>query len=563
PAPKPLVEFKPHAQPVVAVASAKSDGSEFLAGYADGTVIHFKINPALPGDAPTEVRRLAHGSALNQLAVSLNAIGGPRAATAGPAGGVNLWNLADGAKIAELKGDPTIAPTIDALTRENTVATRLKAYWDAQGPEAEKLWTAESEKAKQSGEEIAKAKREIVAKRNEFAKLKSAVPAAKEEDITKASDAIAVAERTLTGALRNRELSTRLAGDAFARQTGAKSASQEAESTIAALKTEIEALQKAIPEAEKTTLSVALTFAPDGASLAQAMKDGTLRLWSAENGTWLEDFNAGTGIRSLAYASKDQLLTAREGRNLLVWNLPGQEWSLAQTLGDGKEPKPFVDRVTALAFNPEGTLLATGSGVPSRSGEIIAWNTADWSIAAENDEAHGDALTAFVFSPDGSKLASASTDRLVKVFDATTLELSQTFEGHTSHVLDVDWNADGLTLASAGADLQVKIWDIAEGQQKTKVEGFGKEVGTVVYVGGTDNLLTASGDKTLKLANQPLPEAGDTFLHTAAASIDGKLIIAGGQDGVLRVWDAVGKKLLKAYPSPEAEVAKVAKVASE
>ncbi|MCB1230702.1 MAG: hypothetical protein KDN19_10575 [Verrucomicrobiae bacterium] len=558
PKPKTLVEFKPHGQPVVAVASASNDGTEFLAGYADGTVIQFKIDPAKPGDAPKEIRRLAHGAPLTQLSVALNAPAGPRVATAGATGSLNLWNLADGAKVAELKGDPAIAPRIEGLQRDSTVAARLKSHWEKQGPEAEKLWKDESEKAKSAGETIAKARRDIVAKRAARDALIAKTPAAKEEDIAKAREDLVAAERALSGAIRNRDLSARLAGDAFAKQTSAQSAAQEADSLAAALKTEIEALQKTIPEAEKAIASTAIAFSTDGATLAQALKDGTIRLRSTSDGAWLEDFAAGGAVKAMAFDRSNRLLTAREGKNLLTWELPGHQWTLAKTLGDGKTPDPFVDRVTALAFSPDGDQLVTGSGVPSRSGGIIVWDTESWSILARDDKAHEDTITSFAFSPDGDRFASGSTDRLIKVFEAGTLDPIQTFEGHTSHVLDVAWNPDGLTLASAGADLQVKVWDIAENQESSKVEGFGKEVGTVAYLGGTDTLLTASGDKTLKLANQPLPETGDTFLHTAAASADGKLIIAGGQDSVLRLWDATGKKLIQSFPSPEADPSKVA-----
>jgi WD40 repeat protein len=214
--------------------------------------------------------------------------------------------------------------------------------------------------------------------------------------------------------------------------------------------------------------------------------------------------------------------------------------------------------VTALAFNPSGERLITGTGVPSRSGELKLWNTADWTVVAENDEAHEDTITSFTFSPYGKQVASGSTDRMVKIFDAETLEYQKTFEGHTSHVLDVAWNADGLDIASASADKQVKIWNVAEGQQKQKIEGYDKEITSIEYVADNTTLLTASGDKTLKLSNAPLPEAGDTFLHTCAASPDGTIIIAGGQDGVLRVWDGIAKKLLSAFESPGAEAAKVA-----
>lgn len=551
----PPAEAKPHGQPVVGLAATGAHRREFLAGYADGTVIHFKIDPAKPESPPTEVRRIAHGSVIDQVVVSSS----DRMATAGPTGPVKLWNLADGKLVAELKGDPTLPSEVEGLNGEVTVATRLKTHWDKKAPEAEKLWQAESEKAKEAGDTIAKARREVVTKRRELATLQSQVsPAPTDEELQNAEEAVTTAERTLAGATRNRDLSTRLAGDAFARQIEAQSASKEAEALAAALKAEAEAIQKTIPEAENATHSLGLGFSADGLTLAQAMKDGTVRLWSAGKGAWLEDFPGSPGLQQLTFAGSTHLLTTQEGRNLLVWNVPGSDWSLAHLLGDGVEAAPFADRVTALAFHPDGGLLLTGSGVPSRGGDIISWNTTDWSEAGRLDEAHRDTLTAFTFSPDGNRFASASTDRLIKVFDTSTLDYQQTFEGHTSHVLDVDWNADGLTLASAGADLQVKLWDVTEGQQKSKVEGYLKEIGTVRFLGSSETLLTASGDKTLKLANAPLPDAGDTFLHTAATSEDGSVIIAGGQDGVLRLWDAKAKKLVQSFPSPEAEAAKIA-----
>jgi WD40 repeat protein len=373
----------------------------------------------------------------------------------------------------------------------------------------------------------------------------------------KAREALAVAERTVSGAARNRDLSATLAGEAFGRQTAAKSGSKEAESLVAALKAESEALQKAAPEEEKKAVAGSLAFSADGSLVIQSLAGGTMRLFSLTSGAWLEDIASGKEVIALASAG-EKLITASKDKQLIAWNLPGRDWTLAATLGDGKSPDPFADRVTALAFDPEGRKLITGSGVPSRNGQVAIWDTATWSQLVTNPKTHIDTLTAFAFSPDGSRVASASTDKLIKILDAETLEVQRTFEGHTSHVLDIAWNADDLSLASASADLKVKIWDLADGRVKSTVEGYTKEIGTVTYVGETESLLTASGDKVVKLANQPLPEAGDTFLHTADASADGTRLIAGGQDSILRLWDGTAKKLITSFPSPEAEAGKIA-----
>lgn len=554
PKPKLVVEFEIHAHPIVEIKSANPDGTEFFVAHADGTVIHFKVDPAKPAESPAQVRRLAHGGALNQLAVSLNAPDGGRIATAGATGAVRLWQIADGAKVADLQGDPSLTPRIVALQRGQAVASRLKAHWDKRGPEEEKLWKAESDKARKSGEAIAKARRDLAAKKQALVELESKIPAAKEDEIAKAREGIVAAERTLTGAVRNRDSSARLSGDAFTRQIAAQAASSEAENLAVALKTEEEAMRKAHGESVANTVSLALAFSPDGASLVAALKEGGVRSWSSSDGTWLEDAAAVANAQQLTFSSNSDLIAVSSDKKATPWALPGKSWSLAKTLGNGKDADPFVDRVSALAFSPDGGTLLTGTGVPSRSGEVIAWSTADWTVTAHNEEAHDDTITAFAFSPGGSRFASSGTDQMVKVFKAAGLVHEKTLEGHTSHVLDVDWNADNLALVSSSADLQVKVWDLLSGREKSKVEGFQKEVSSVAFVADTDTLLTASGDKTVKLANAPLPGAGGTFQHTAAVSPDGQWIIAGGQDSVLRIWDGKAKKLVKAFASPEAGV---------
>jgi WD40 repeat protein len=62
------------------------------------------------------------------------------------------------------------------------------------------------------------------------------------------------------------------------------------------------------------------------------------------------------------------------------------------------------------------------------------------------------------FSPDGQRLASASVDKTVKVWDAATGQEVLTLKGHTGAVSSVAFSPDGTRLASAGAG-GVKVWD--------------------------------------------------------------------------------------------------------
>ena len=69
------------------------------------------------------------------------------------------------------------------------------------------------------------------------------------------------------------------------------------------------------------------------------------------------------------------------------------------------------------------------------------------------------------FSPDGKRLASASRDQTVKVWDAVTGQEILTLKGHTSGVTSVAFSPDGKRLASAAPRMTVKVWDAATGQE--------------------------------------------------------------------------------------------------
>ena len=65
------------------------------------------------------------------------------------------------------------------------------------------------------------------------------------------------------------------------------------------------------------------------------------------------------------------------------------------------------------------------------------------------------------FSPDG-RLASAGLDWFVKLWNLETGVDYRTYRGHTDRVFAVAFSADGKKLASASADHTVRIWDVSE-----------------------------------------------------------------------------------------------------
>ena len=71
------------------------------------------------------------------------------------------------------------------------------------------------------------------------------------------------------------------------------------------------------------------------------------------------------------------------------------------------------------------------------------------------------------FSPDGSTLASASWDMMVRLWNPETMRPKSGLIGHTGYVLSVAYSPDGQTLASGSTDGTVLLWDMTRFQPKS------------------------------------------------------------------------------------------------
>ena len=399
------------------------------------------------------------------------------------------------------------------------------------------------EALKELDDQVKKAKMQLAMTTNA---LKAAQDAAKKaaDEHAKKKQEFDEMERKYQEAIRNREVAQRFVKRAEEAKELAQGKLDAAQKTIEVRKAESEEAKKAATAAG-SVLGV-VEFSEDGSRVLASADDGNIYSWAAKTGLPSRVINTGPGASVALCRVGKNVLSVKHDKSVKTWDLaPG--WRLERTIGKTGDAKVIVDRVNSIAFSPDGNLLASASGVPSRSGAINIWQVKDGKEVCRNADSHSDTISAIAFSPDGSRLATGATDRFVKVFKVADASFERAFEGHTNHVLDVSWRADGLALASAGADHVVKVWDFEAGTQKQTVKGHSKAVSSVDFVGITETLLTGSGDKSVRLANQSLPDGG-TFIHAAESSRDGSIIAAGGEDSLLRVWTAADKKLLFKLP---------------
>jgi WD40 repeat protein len=316
--------------------------------------------------------------------------------------------------------------------------------------------------------------------------------------------------------------------------TAAKTAQDKATADLAALKQEI---------AKAVLKPLAVTLSPDSQRAAALLEDGTLRVWAVATGQVIEESTANEASTHVSTAA-DGSFVAVKSVTLTTGGV--SKWTLERALD---EKSLFADRVNALRFSPDGRILATGGGEPSRSGDIVFFDVASGKVTQRWKEKHSDTVLCLDFSPDGKRLASGAADKIARVSDVTTGKQLNIFEGHTHHVMGIAFRSDGRVLATAGADGVVSSWDMIIGERKKKIEGWTKEVTSLQFIGATNQIVTSAGDNKVRIITDEGTEVRSIanlpdFMQSAASLPNGSAVIAGGEDSILRLWDGAGKELV-------------------
>jgi WD40 repeat protein len=510
------------------------------------------------------IRQAEHGAPVHSISISPD---NAKVASAGADGNSKIWNFADAQLAATLGGDWMAESLVLRSQREATRRQALVDRMAARIPELEKAVQAEVDAKKKVEEVRVKAVEAVAAKQQELEKAmatvvehekmiadaKAAVEAAMKrveqlntelDPKKKAQEAAQVAKAAADMEVVKHDQAIAAADEAINRATAAVPAQQqkvEAEKQVVqAALASVETIKQEAAAKRKPVLSCA--FDREGRTLLTAQDDNTLRAYSVDGSRQTALWNGLTFTpRNLVALPSGLLVASKPDVQPSLWNSK-MEWRLERVIGTPEE-SPFSDRVTALDFNADGSLLAVGGGAPSRSGELKIVNVADGAIARDLGPVHSDTVLGTKFSPDGKQIATCGADKLAKIWDVATGQALKTLEGHTHHVLSIAWQDDGFTVATGSADNTVKIWDPATGEQRRTIGGFPKEVTSITYVGQSANLLSTCADSQVRLHDTNNGNAIRTFggatdfLYSLTVSSDNRFAVAGGQDGVLRAWN--------------------------
>jgi WD40 repeat protein len=281
--------------------------------------------------------------------------------------------------------------------------------------------------------------------------------------------------------------------------------------------------------------ALALAFSPDGTTIATIHTDGRVAL---------RDPSEGRGLRFLGYRGYAwSLAYSPDGRHLALGGFePAITLCDLETEGAEDLLKIPIPDVTALAFSPDGRILAAASRLTD---EVLLWD-----LAARGERArlrgHSSPARSLAFAPDGRSLASGGgiRDQAIIVWDLATGGRRLRLETPGS-VTALAYSPDGSLLASAnGFDGSVRIWDPAAGRLVCSIGSRTSSRNPMAFAPGGRLLATADDDGTVKLWSvttgrrlASLDGQAD-FLRGVAFSPDGRTLAAIGNDDDVRLWDA-------------------------
>jgi WD40 repeat protein len=244
---------------------------------------------------------------------------------------------------------------------------------------------------------------------------------------------------------------------------------------------------------------LAIDVSKDGQSIATASADGSAAVWNAASSERRFTIGPEAGITDVAWSPNGNLLAtagSEGGAGLVTIVDPS-----GKEVADLREESGIG--FGSVQFSPDGRRLLTSRVEMGRADPTIrAIRLWDW--------AHGEVVRTIeapaeraVFDPTGARIATttglpAGDAGIVQIWDSTTGQELTRLEGRAG-VSDVAFSPDGSSVATAGTDKTVRLWDPESGAQVLALRGHGGAVATVTFSPDGSKLASVSADGIVRV----------------------------------------------------------------
>lgn len=162
------------------------------------------------------------------------------------------------------------------------------------------------------------------------------------------------------------------------------------------------------------------------------------------------------------------------------------------------------------------------------------------------------------FSPDGTRIVTASTDNTVRVWDVASQRETALLRGHEDWVLCASFSPDGTRIVSAGHDMTARVWDASSGRELIVLRGHENILLSASFSVDGARIITASIDDSVRVWDVSSGSAivvmrEGSLLH-AAFNADGTRIVTAGKDKIARVRDAASGREIAVMSGHEDQV---------